>query len=229
VGRRELRVITGSSFGFADCGKGNFFDQLHGHIVHRLLGLLAERYNSLEPVDNRLRGVSPRDRSAFRVLVCSLPPDERHRVLDRLVAFTKAALSEVVDSLWSGYVHSNANDVEMRFNSSVLDYFRHLRELTGHQEVIGPNEYLGRLEVPDEFGVTSVLLVTWWATWPTDIVRRAIQHVEESRTKVVLVTGKGLDKPMVTTDIERVVSYGFICSEEAVHIFDSVGIAWLYI
>lgn len=205
-----------------------FFDELQGHVVQRLPELFVYSYGSLVTLDSRLKGVSPADRPAFRAALDNLPDHDREALLDQLVAFTRKSLPELVDDLWSSYILDDTDSAERRFNNAVLDYFNYCGELVDCREVAGAGQTYGRLRAPTWYSTSPAVLITQWAQGSAEVVQTIIEQMKPVTPQVVLVTGKGLKEPFKHVSIQTVVSYDAMCTQMAAHIFDNVGIGWIY-
>lgn len=206
---------------------GGFFNELQRDAARCLPELFDRSCGSLVTPDSRLKEMSVADRAAFRAALDNLPDRHREAVLDQLAAFTRKTLPELVDDLWSSYILDDPDSAERRFNSTVLDYFKCCGELIDCQKVPGAEQCYGRLRAPIWYSI-PVVLVIQWERESAGVVRNIIEQVEPADAKVVLVAGKGLEEPFKHVCIQAVVSYDALCSQVATHIFDNVGISWIY-
>ncbi|MDY7079471.1 MAG: hypothetical protein SXV54_21385 [Chloroflexota bacterium] len=168
------------------------------------------------------------NRAAFRAALDNLPDRHREAALDQLAVFTRKTLPELVDNIWSSYILNDTDNAERRFNGTVLEYFVRSGELAECQQVPGVGQDYGRLRAPIWYSTPPAVLVTQWAQGSAGVVQTVIEQAEPANSQVVLVTGKGLEKPFKHASIQAVVSYDAVCSQMAAHIFDNVGIGWIY-
>lgn len=207
---------------------GGFFNELQRDAARCLLELFDRSYRSLVAPDGRLKGISVVDRLAFRAVLDGLHDHDREAISNRLVRFTRETLPELVDNMWSCYILNDPGNAERRFNSTVLDYFIRSGGLVECQEVASAGQAYGRLRTPTWYSTPPAVLVTQWAQGSAGVVQTIIEQVEPADAKVVLVAGKGLEEPFKHVCIQAVVSYDALCSQVATHIFDNVGIGWIY-
>jgi len=207
----------------------NYLDSLHSYIARNLPELVHERLPTLETIDSRLAEISPRDRDRFRERFMPISGTEQEEILDKLVDLTNEIILDNVRKKWEHFVLSG--QMEEVFHDTVIDFLLHSGRATSRRRTWTKNGRHYTTVISDEpFGKAEMVVSTAWSVYSPDLVSRVGVDVDVSEFhSAVIVFRSGIEGP--TEILSRVIVETFdrLCEVEAKHIFDAIGVGWIWI
>lgn len=212
----------------------NFFDSVHTSTLLNLGKLVSDMFPTLAIIDATFASVSPLDRQGFRKQFGDITETaKRAVVLDKLAALTKDVILQSVSGAWKQHLQQHAERVEDTFHYTVRDYYRHRKRINGYCGQLNSQSLYTVGKYKGWHGGVSILILSSWGLvlMLDDLAAQISKDVGLEQFQQILLVVR--DKRLVTgTDAAprfSLVTCDDICLEEAQHIFDDLGISWIYI